>query len=155
VRWSLHSRILCFSLLAVFCLCAFAFTTDDETGADASKIIAMEKAWGQAFKLHDLAAMSALLADNVVVVNDDGTFQNKAEYMAWFQSSRQAAEDQVIPESISVYMTGSVAVATGVFRTTTVQNGKELRHSDRFADTWVNRGGRWVCVSASATPVLR
>jgi ketosteroid isomerase-like protein len=153
VRWSFHWRVLCFSLTVIFCLCVFA--ADDGASADQSKIIAMEKAWGQAFKLRDVAAMNALLADNAVVVNDDGTLQNKAEYLAWFQSSRAATEDQVIPESISVHITGPVAVATGVFRATSVQAGRQVNRFDRFADTWVNHGGAWICVSASATPVLR
>ena len=36
-----------------------------------SKIIAMEKAWNQAFKLRDSKALNALLDDDVVLVNDD------------------------------------------------------------------------------------
>ena len=45
-------------------------------------------------------------------------------------------------------------VATGVFRTKGVENGKAFVRRDRFADTWVKKNGNWVCVSASATPIL-
>jgi hypothetical protein len=51
-------------------------------------------------------------------------------------------------------MAGNVALATGVFRTKGVEKGKAYETRDRFIDTWVNKGGAWVCVSAAATPVL-
>lgn len=126
---------------------------DDPNSAVVSKIIAMEKAWNQAYKLRDTKAIDALLDDSMVLVNDDGSLQSKAVFLAGVRASKPSDEEQVTPESIAVHVFGNVAVATGVFRAKGVEGGKPFVRRERFADTWVNKNGAWVCVSASATPV--
>ena len=122
--------------------------------ATVTKIIAMEKAWNQAFKLRDTKAVDALLDDGIVLVNDDGSLLAKGVFLSSIRDSKSSDEEQVTPESISVHVIGGVAIATGVFRAKGVENGKPYMRRNRFADTWVNRNGAWVCVSASATPIL-
>lgn len=130
-----------------------AAAQDEENSATVSKIIAMEKAWNQAFKLRDLKAIDAILDDGVVLVNDDGSLQSKSVFLAWIRASKASDEEQVSPESLSVHVVGGVAIASGVFRTKGIEGGKLFVRRDRFADTWVNKNGSWVCVSASATPL--
>ena len=142
-----------FLIAAITVPCASA--QDEAANANASKIMAMEKAWNQAFKLRDTKAIDALLDDSVVLVNDDGSMQSKAEFLAWIHSSKPSEEEQVSPESISVHLAGDVAIATGTFHAKGVQAGKPYSRQDRFVDTWINKRGSWVCVSARATPVLR
>jgi ketosteroid isomerase-like protein len=139
-------------LMSLICASALLVSAQDDTGVQ-SKIIALEKAWNQAYKLGDKNAISAILDDAIVIVNDDGTLQSKAEFLAGVKPS-QSQEQQVAPESLRVHMSGNVALATGVFRTKGVEKGKAYETRDRFIDTWVNKGGAWVCVSAAATPVL-
>ncbi|HZR58067.1 MAG TPA: nuclear transport factor 2 family protein [Terriglobales bacterium] len=136
-------------LICVPCLFVVA---QDDAGVQ-SKIIALEKAWNQAYKLGDKNAISAILDDAIVIVNDDGSLQSKNEFLGSVKPS-QSQEQQVFPESLRVHVAGNVALATGVFRTKGVEKGKPFETKDRFIDTWVNRGGAWVCVSAAATPVL-
>jgi ketosteroid isomerase-like protein len=119
-----------------------------------SKIIAMEKAWNQAYKLRDTKAIDSLLDNSIVLVNDDGSLQSKKVFMEWIRNSKPSEDEQVTPESLSVQVYANVAVATGVFRTSGVEGGKPYARRDRFVDTWQNQKGSWVCVSASATPVL-
>jgi ketosteroid isomerase-like protein len=139
-------------LMLLICAPALLVSAQDDTGVQ-SKIIALEKAWNQAYKLGDKNAISAILDDAIVIVNDDGSLQSKAEFLAGVKPS-QSQEQQVAPESLRVHMVGNVALATGVFRTKGVEKGKAYETRDRFIDTWVNKGGAWVCVSAAATPVL-
>jgi len=126
----------------------------DESPSDVqSRIVALEKAWNQAYKLADRKALDALLDDQIVLVNDDGSLQNKAEFLASLnQSSTQ--EQQVTPESISVHVFGNAAVATGVFRAKGVEGGKSYLRRERFVDTWIYRSGKWRCAATSATTVL-
>jgi ketosteroid isomerase-like protein len=53
-----------------------------------------------------------------------------------------------------VHVFGDVAIATGVFREKGVENGKPYVRRNRFVDTWVSSNGSWVCVAASATPLV-
>jgi ketosteroid isomerase-like protein len=139
-------------LLLLCAVCSPLLAQND--AATVTKIIAMEKAWNQAFKLRDTKAVDALLDDGIVLVNDDGSLLAKGVFLSSIRDSKSSDEEQVTPESISVHVIAGVAIATGVFRAKGVENGKPYVRRNRFVDTWVNRNGAWVCVSASATPVL-
>jgi ketosteroid isomerase-like protein len=129
----------------------------DSEAATKSKIVALEQLWNQAYKAGDTKALDAILDKEIVLVNDDGSVQNKAEFLASVkQSPSQPAsqQQQVAPESLSVHLFGTTAIATGVMRVKGIENGKAYTRRERFVDTWVYKGGTWVCVGTNATPVL-
>jgi len=135
---------------------ATALVVPAQEATDASvqtKIVALEKAWNQAYKFGDKRALDALLDNEITLVNDDGSVQTKSQFLADIKKSN-SAEQQVSPESISVHVFGNAATATGIFRVKGIEGGKPYLHRDRFVDTWVNKDGKWVCVSASATSIL-
>jgi ketosteroid isomerase-like protein len=146
--------------MKVLCSCALvavvfaSLVAQDNSGSIESKIVAMEKAWNQAYKFRDKKALGEILHDSMVLVNDDGSLQSKSVFLASVDAAKPSDEQQAEPESISVRVFGDVAIATGVFREKGVENGKAYVRRNRFVDTWVNRNGAWVCVAASATPVL-
>lgn len=125
-----------------------------EHGSVESKIIAMEKAWNQAFKFRDKKALGEILHDSIVLVNDDGSLESKGGFLNIVESAKSSDDQQAEPESIAVHVFGDVAIATGVFKEKGMENGKAYVRRNRFVDTWVNKNGNWVCVAASATPML-
>jgi len=127
--------------------------TQDSDSAVQSKIIALEKAWNQAYKIGDTKALDALLDNAIVLVNDDGSVQTKKEFLASVRATN-SQEQQVAPESMSVHVFGNTAIATGVMRVKGVEGGKSYVRREQFVDTWVNKGGKWVCVATDATPVV-
>ena len=138
-------------------ICATALSVPAQEDADRgvqSKVVALEKAWNQAYKSGDRRALDRILDDQIVLINDDGTVQTKGEFLASVKKSN-AQEQQVSPESISVRVFGNTAIASGVFRAKGVDGGKPYLRRERFVDTWVYKGGNWVCVATDATPVLR
>lgn len=145
-------RLAGFSMLLV-CATSLLVTAQDETPAAVqTKIVALEKAWNQAYKLGDTRALDAILDDAIVLINDDGSVQSKAEFLAGVKPAK-SQEQQVAPESLHVHVFGDTAIATGVFRAKGVEGGKSYLRRERFVDTWVNKGGKWVCVATDATPV--
>jgi ketosteroid isomerase-like protein len=137
---------LCIALVLV------AGDEDREAGVK-SKIIALEKAWNQAYKLGDTKSLDALLDDHMVLINDDGSTQSKELFLASVKRST-SREEQVSPESMSVHVYGTTAIATGVFRAKGLDKGKPYTRRERFIDTWILKGGQWVCVGTNATPIL-
>jgi len=131
----------------------FVRAQDTSDPAVQSKIIALEKAWNQAYKIGDIKALDALLDNAVVLVNDDGSVQTKAEFLAGVRATN-SQEQQVAPESMSVRVFGDTAIASGVMRVKGVEGGKSYSRREQFVDTWVSKGGKWVCVATDATPVL-
>jgi ketosteroid isomerase-like protein len=152
------------SLLMVL-LCATALVApgqvapgqDASDSATKSKIVALEGAWNQAYKSGDAKALDAILDNGIVLVNDDGSVQTKAEFLASVKpagTQTSSQEQQVAPESMSVHVFGNTAIATGIFRAKGVEGGKSYVRRERFIDTWIYKNGRWICVATDATPIL-
>lgn len=144
-------------LLLIISAVSGALHAQDSDSATKSKIVALEQLWNQAYKAGDTKALDAILDKEIVLVNDDGSVQNKTEFLASVkQSPSQPAsqQQQVAPESLNVHLFGTTAIATGVMRVKGVENGKPYVRHERFVDTWVYKGGTWVCVGTDATPVL-
>ena len=127
---------------------------DKDNGSTESKVIAMEKAWNQAYKSRDGKALGTILHDSIVLVNDDGTLASKSGFLTEIDKAKASDNQQADPESITVRVFGNVAIATGVFRQKGVENGKSFVRRNRFVDTWIRIGDSWECVAASATPIL-
>ena len=144
----------------VVLLCATALVApgqDTSDSATKSKIAALEGAWNQAYKSGDAKALDALLDNAIVLVNDDGSMQTKAEFLAGVKPSASQAgsqEQQVAPESMSVRVFGNTAIATGIFRAKGMEGKKSYVRRERFIDTWIYKDGRWTCVATDATPIL-
>ena len=103
-----------FAVLLVSSLIPPVAAQDDSTATAVYTIIALEKAWNQAFKFRDTRAMDILLDDGALLVNDDGSLQSKGEFLSGIRESKPSDEEQVTPESISVRIFGGVGIATGI-----------------------------------------
>jgi ketosteroid isomerase-like protein len=141
-------------LMTVVCAIPLILPAQDEGDrATQSKIVALEKAWNQAYKLADRKALDELLDDQLVLVNDDGSVQDKGEFLASIKKVN-SQEQQVTPESIAVHVYGNAATATGVFRAKGIEAGKPYLKRERFLDTWIYKDGKWRCATAAAITVL-
>ena len=129
------------------------FAQTDSEEAVKTKVMALEKAWNQAYKAGDTKALSALLDDAVVLIEDDGALKTKSQFLASVKST-SANEEQVAPESLSVHVHGQTAIAVGVFAAKGTRGGKPYVRRERFVDTWIRKNGNWVCVATNATPIL-
>jgi ketosteroid isomerase-like protein len=142
---------------ALLLICVFMLpqvrAQEASAGAE-SMIVALEKAWNQAYKLGDAKSLDSLLDDAIVLINDDGSVQTKPEFLGSLKVAASSQDQQVAPESMTVHMHGNnIAIATGVFQAKGVEKGKHYIRRERFVDTWVYKNGKWVCVATDATPV--
>lgn len=145
------------SVFIIFITAAAICAAQDTDAATKSKIAALEQLWNQAYKAGDTKALDAILDSAIVLVNDDGSVQTKKEFLASVKgtaSTSTSQEQQVSPESLTVHLFGTTAIATGVMRVKGVEGGKPYTRRERFVDTWVEKSGTWVCVGTDATPVL-
>jgi ketosteroid isomerase-like protein len=145
-----------FILFLFLCVAGIAASAQETEAAVKSKIVALEQLWNQAYKSADSKALDAILDDAIVLVNDDGSVQTKAEFLATVKapSPGTAQQQQVSPESFTVHVYGNVAIATGIMRVKGEENGKAYVRRERFVDTWLFKRGNWVCIGTDATPVV-
>lgn len=139
----------------LFCLCAVSLTAAQANlpSAEETKILALENAWNQAEKHKDVTALDSLLDPTLVYVDYDGSFLNKAQFMACVQAPSLHPE-QIVNESMSANVYGDSAVVTGVYREKGTRNGKTYLRRGRFTDTWVYRNGTWTCVASQSTLIM-
>lgn len=128
-------------------------SAQDQEAAARDQVLALEKAWNQAYKAGDTKALAGILDNSLVLVEDDGSLKTKSEFLASVKSSN-ANEEQVAPESLTVRVFGNTAIAIGVIAVKESEGGKTISHRERFIDTWINREGKWVCIATNATPML-
>jgi ketosteroid isomerase-like protein len=120
------------------------------SSADESKILAMENAWAQAEEHGDFKALQTLLDDSLVYIRYDGSVWNKSQYLASLKDTT-SKEEQGVNESMNARVFGDTAVVTGIYRVKGTEKGKPYQRRERFADTWIQRNGVWVCITSQVT----
>jgi ketosteroid isomerase-like protein len=120
---------------------------------NVAKITALENKWCDAYKQRDVAAMSAVLADDFIITVEDGNTFGKAGYIAHSGDATTEVEVAEMVE-LKVRVRGNVAIVTGAYHEVGKAKGKPYEYRDRFTDTWTNSGGRWqVLASHYSVPV--
>jgi ketosteroid isomerase-like protein len=117
---------------------------------DQSKILALENAWNLAEEHKDVKALEMLLHPNLVYIDYDGSRMTKDEFIASVKAP-ELHPQQIVNESVTAYVYGDSAVATGVYKEKGVRNGKAYQRRGRFTDAWVFQSGRWMCVASQST----
>ncbi len=88
---------LCACLMIVVCTAALCVHAQDESeSAVRSKIIALEKAWNQAYKAGDIRALDSILDNQIVLINDDGSVQSKAEFLGSVKATGNNSQEQQV-----------------------------------------------------------
>lgn len=149
------------SILLIATVCGFCGRISAQGDSDTaiqSTITALEQSWSDALKTRDIKAIDAILDNRVLLVNDDGSVQTKADFLAGVKqnfSLPTAQQLQIVSFSLSIKMFGRTAVAIGDMRVKGVEHGKPYLRRDRFLDTWKYHNGAWTIIGTQATPVLR
>lgn len=138
------------ALLGVFAVLGTAQQPTKPRGEEG-RIIALESAWDQAEQNKDAAALSNLLADNIVYVDYDGSISTKQQLLAEVKSADVTGE-QINNEGVTVRLYGNnVAVSTGIYRDKGMEKEKPFSRRGRFTNVWMNQNGKWECIASQST----
>jgi ketosteroid isomerase-like protein len=116
----------------------------------ASKVLALERLWGQGAHLRDVKALDSIFDERLVNLDIEGRLMSKAETLA---DMLTAGPVEIVVETTGAQVHGDVVIVTGVLRLKGVDHGKPYLRRGRFADTWLNKNGHWVCIGAETTPM--
>jgi len=151
MKWS-GRWVVALSILTLMCATVLLVSAQDEDAAARAQVLALEKAWNQAYKAGDTKALASILDNSLVLVEDDGSLKTKSEFLASVKAS-SGNQEQIAPESLTVRVFGNTAIAIGVIAVRGTQRGKSVVHHERFIDTWINKNGTWICIATDATPI--
>jgi ketosteroid isomerase-like protein len=152
IRWIAIRSIAALSIVALLCVSAVRISAQGDEATARAQVLALEKAWNQAYKAGDTKALAAILDNSLVLVEDDGSLKTKSEFLASVKAAN-VNEEQVAPESLTVRVFGNTAIAIGVIAVKETKAGKLAVHRERFIDTWINKNGSWICIATDATPI--
>ena len=143
--------IVCFLWLAG-CLANAQNSARSSHGSE-SLLLALENAWNQAQLYHDSKALDGLVGDSFISTDNDGTFMNKAQFLA-DNKDLSYAPSLMTNSGERIFLYDNVAVVAGIYHAKGLNKGKPFDHYGRFTDTWVYLHEKWLCV-ASHTSALK
>ena len=137
--------------IAIFVWLSVGAAAQTSSTSDAgARVLALDNSWNRALETNDTRALDMLLADSFVSIDIDGSIEIKREFLASLKSSGYSAPTKAVTEDSKVDVYGDSAVVVGIYRTQSVQKGKQVTRRERFVDTWVNLKGTWRCVASVA-----
>jgi uncharacterized protein (TIGR02246 family) len=145
---------LIWCLLGLVLLVSAARSQAQKTGGTEKAVEALEQQWLQGQKTNNPDLVAPLLADKIVVTEDDGKVNDKAGTLAFYKKTKWDSAEYT---DVKVTVFGDTAIATGGFKGKgTDAMGKPFDNNERWTDTWVKMpSGKWQCVASQATPVKK
>ena len=108
--------------------------------------------YDQATSRNDVATLSALVAEDYVLVNSDSTVQDKGSYLSDFARPGFRIDPYVIEQPVQKVWR-DVAVTGGLLHLGWTQDGKHQQRMARIAHVWARSGARWQIVYSQLTRV--
>jgi ketosteroid isomerase-like protein len=116
------------------------------------EVIATERAWVEAHRNLDIARLASLMADEYVVITEDGRVLGKEEDLASYSTGDRHWEFAESDEyDLRVY--GNSAILIGRWRARGVNAGYHFDYAARFVAHYVKRDGRWQMSFAQSTTI--
>ncbi|MXZ70737.1 MAG: nuclear transport factor 2 family protein [Acidobacteria bacterium] len=143
-------RFACFVLLAG--LTGGVVAAQQSADTVEQTLIELERGWNTAFYDRDVAFLDSILAEDFIVTYDDGTRGDKARELELAETFNQRVVSAT-QEDFIVQVYGDSAVVWFTLRVVGIRQGQEAEVTLRYTDVWVQRDGRWQCVSSHSTRV--
>ena len=142
---------ICFRSVVLFAAVAVqAQQPKADSDAISQTLQAMERAWLNAEKDHDVAAFEKIVADDWIAISPDGKSQTKAERAAEIKAARTTSATM---GNMKVRVFGNTAVVTGTDDEITMQDGKKSSEHYVWTDVFVKRDGKWLAVASQTAQI--
>jgi ketosteroid isomerase-like protein len=138
---------LCFVVTVSLASLTTLFSVAQQKSDAASKVLALEAKWNEAYKRSDIATMNSLLADEFIITVEDGSTYSKAGYIAHTGGGTTAVEISEISD-LKVHSHGNTVVVTGAYHEKGTVKGKPYEYHDRLTDVWMTTEGRWQLIAS-------
>ena len=116
------------------------------------EVLQAERAWVEAHRQLDLAAIERLMGEDYTIIRSDGSVIGKAEALASYASGTREWESAE-SDQYQVRLYGETAVLIGRWRAKGVNTGQTFDYAARFTAVYVKRDGRWQLVNDQSTPI--
>jgi ketosteroid isomerase-like protein len=115
-------------------------------------LVTAAKNYDKAQFTNDIRTLDSLVADDYVLVNSNGTVENKQQFLADFNLPGFKIDPYAIEQPVQKIW-GNAAVIGGLVHLSWTQDGKHQTRLLRVAYVWAKRDGHWKATYAQVTRV--
>ena len=131
-----------------------------DTAAIEAEIIRLEREWADAFKTGDAEAARRVMADDLTVINPDGSASTKADEVRAIQDKLVTMESwEILEPKVTVldantaFVTGRGVIKNGKSRVPNSNKTIDISGEYRFLDVYARRNGNWQAVASQTTAI--
>lgn len=124
----------------------------DKNSNPSQNLMDMERKWADAAKAANPAPVDAMLSDNFVNLDSDGTMHAKSDSLERMKKAKWEISEV---SDMQVVQNGNTAIVTGTWRGKGTDGmGRPVDSRERFVDTWEQMpDGTWRCVASASAPM--
>ncbi|HEY2962048.1 MAG TPA: nuclear transport factor 2 family protein [Pyrinomonadaceae bacterium] len=133
-----------------------------DTVAIEAELIKLEREWADAVKNGDADTVRRLMADDIVVINPDGSTSTKTPEVEAIQARTVTMESWEIQEpkvtvldGNNAFVTGRGVIKNGKYKDPNTKKTIDISGEYRFLDFYAKRNGRWQAVASQTTPIKK
>jgi len=131
-----------------------------DTAANQAELIKLERDWADAVKNGDADTVRRVMADDIVIINPDGSTSTKAEEVEAVQARVVTIESWDISEpkvtvldANNAFVTGRGLIKNGKSKVPNSKKSIDISGEYRFLDVYARRNGKWQAVASQTTPI--
>ena len=113
-------------------------------------VIDLDRKRMDAMARKDLAALDALISDDLVYTHSTARLDTKQSLLGAMESGA-TVYTSVAPSEVKAQDLGDTVVLTGSARIGVLSQGRPNSFAVRFTDVWSNKAGRWQMVAWQST----
>ena len=113
-------------------------------------VIDLDKKRMDAMARKDLAALDALIAEDLVYTHSTARLDTKQSLLGAMESGA-TVYTSVVPSDVAAQDLGNTVVLTGSARIGVMSQGRPNSFAVRFTDVWSNKAGKWQMVAWQST----
>lgn len=141
----------------LICTCAIVLLTAGSAAAGEKMmkeqdLVDIEAAWSKANVQKDVAAVSAILADDWIGQNDSGKQMDKTHFLDELKSGKMSASSMMNHDVHARVMHG-MGVVQGMDDEKSTYQGKNTSGTYTWMDVFEMRDGKWQAVASQVTKV--
>lgn len=154
MNWMQYTAWIALAACGLSC-CALA-QTNVSRQRELATLQERENQYTEGILTKDIKLLRSVFADNFVDTSESGTISTKEEELKMIANNpakiKSLHVDQV---RMDLYDNDQAAVVTERFKVVYVADGKEGTESGRATDVWVKQKGKWMCVAAHSSPIVK
>lgn len=133
-----------------------------DTAAIEAEVIKLEREWADAVKNGDADAARRVMADDIAIVNPDGSTSAKAEEVDAIQAKTVTMDSwEILEPKVTVldennaFVTGRGVIKNGKAKVPNSSKTIDISGEYRFLDVYARRNGKWQAVASQTTPIAQ